>query len=158
MRIVGLVICLGLLLSLPGYGLSQNSRLDSIENSLTIILASSARLGAELTNLQTISAEQRKRIESLLSELGILRTRLEVSGTLLTKYRRRVEELKDIIDGLETRLSQLSESFERTVEPLQEALDVAEKDIRVQKVKTVVWSVVTGFAGILLGLGLSLIL
>ncbi|KKL90284.1 hypothetical protein LCGC14_1906250 [marine sediment metagenome] len=157
MRISGLGICFGLLLLSQSYGLSQNLQLDSIENSLIIILASSAKLGTELTNLQTTSAEQKQRIDSLLSELGILRTRLEVSGTLLSKYKQRVEELKGIIRELETRLSQLSESYERTVKPLQEALEIAEKELRVQKIKTVVWSIIAGVLGVGMGLGLSVI-
>jgi len=156
-RISGLGICFGLLLLSQSYGLSQNLQLDSIENSLIIILASSAKLGTELTNLQTTSAEQKQRIDSLLSELGILRTRLEVSGTLLSKYKQRVEELKGIIRELETRLSQLSESYERTVKPLQEALEIAEKELRVQKIKTVVWSIIAGVLGVGMGLGLSVI-
>ena len=157
MRIGGLGICFGLLLLSQSYGLSQNLQLDSIENSLIIILASSAKLGTELTNLQTTSAEQKQRIDSLLSELGILRTRLEVSGTLLSKYKQRVEELKGIIRELETRLSQLSESYERTVKPLQEALEIAEKELRVQKIKTVIWFIIAGVLGVAAGLGLSVI-
>ncbi len=135
MRTTALIICFVMILPLsPFFGLSQTGRLNSIELRLMNILAFSAKLEEEQKNSNRITVEQLQKIENLIKELGQLRVRLTVSGTLLKKYRHRVTELLDIISELETKLQQLSESCENTVRPLQEALDIAEKRVTLYKV------------------------
>ena len=69
----------------------------------------------------------------------------------MEKYRHRVGELQGIIEQLEAKLKQLSESFENTVQPLREATTVAESEIRRQKIKAVIWAIIAAIGGGLAG-------
>ena len=159
-RVLCLCLCCALLLlPSPIFGLSPIERLNSIERRLQSIVIYSAQLEEELGNSQRISGEQQKNIEQLLSELQGLRIRLEASRSLLEKYRSRAGELLSTIERLEARLKTLSESYENTVRPLQEALGIAEKEIRRQKIKTwffmIFAAAAAGYTGYRLGKGLS---
>ena len=157
MRTIVSIICLSLLPSLLIFGLSQNGLLNNIELRLMNIIVSSEKLEEESKISKQISLEKKQRVEKILTELGGLKTRLKVSVNLMTKYRHRVTELLGTINRLEAKLRKLSVSYENTVKPLQEALDLAEVEIRVQKVKTVIWSIVAGVLGVAAGLSLSVI-
>ena len=155
-RALCFLLCIALLLlPSPIFGLSPTERLNSIERRLQSIVIYSQKLEEELANSQRISGEQQKHIEQLLSELAGLKTRLEASRSLLEKYKSRAGELLSTIEQLETRLKQLSESYENTVRPLQEALRVAEKEIRVRKIRSVIMAVAAFLAGVGLGYGLK---
>jgi len=133
------LLCIALLL-LPSPIFANNliEPLNSIERNLIAILAYSQKLEEELENSKAISLEQQKNIEQMLSDLSDLRIRLEASRSLLGKYKIRAAELLNIIAQLEAKLKQLSESYENTVRPLNQALGIAEKEIRRQKIKTVI--------------------
>ena len=155
-RVLCFTLCIALLLlPSPIFGLSPIERLNSIERRLQSIVIYSARLEEELENSQRISGEQQKNIEQLLSELQGLRIRLEASRRLSATHKSQAGELLNTIEELETRLEQLSKSFENTVRPLNQALDIAEKEIRRQKIKTVFYVIlaaaVAGAAGYRIG-------
>ncbi len=123
---------------------NQTSLLNSIEQRLLRVIAYSEKLMEQSVDSERISEEQKQYIEKILKELDDLRTRLTVSGLLLTKFKGRTIELLGIISKLETKLKELSESFENTVQPLKEALVIAENEIHRQKVKTVIWAIIVG--------------
>ena len=144
-RVLCFTLCIVLLLlPSPIFALSPNGQLNSIERRLQNIVIYSAQLEEELKDSQRISGEQQKNIERTLSELGDLRIRLETSRSLLEKYKNRAGELLSTIEQLEARLKQLSESYENTVRPLQQALKVAEKEIRRQKIEKWIFSILAG--------------
>ncbi len=159
------MVCLFLMTLLsPLYGLTQNGRLNSIEQRLMTISAYSEKLEEQSAISERISIEKEQRAEKMLRELGGLREelkqqrlRLEASETWTEQYGQRIAGLLGIISELETRLKQLSKSFESTVQPLKEALVIAERQIRVQRVKTVIWSIIVGVLGVAAGLGLSVV-
>jgi len=155
-RVLCFTLCIALLLlPSPIFGLSLNEWLSNIEQRLLNIVIYSQKLEDELENSQKISLEQQKNIEQTLRELGDLKIRLEASRSLLGKFKNRVGELLSIIAQLETRLSQLSESFENTVRPLNLALDIAEKEIRRQKIKTVIYTILAAVAAGAVGYGIG---
>jgi chromosome segregation ATPase len=146
----------------PLFGQNPNEQLNSIEQRLQRIVIYSQKLEDELKDSQKISNEQQQTISGLLNELAGLRSELaeqsqelESSNASLESYRLRANELLSIISELETRLKQLSESFENTVQPLQEALRAAEKEIRRQKTKTVIWVILAAAAAGAAGYGIG---
>ena len=155
-RVLCLCLCFALLLlPSPIFGLSPTERLNSIERRLQSIVIYAAQLEEELGTSQRISGEQQKNIEQLLSELGNLRIRLEASRSLLEKYKNRAGELLSTIEQLEVKLKALSESYEDTVRPLREALGIAEKEIRRQKIKTVIYAILAAAAAGAAGYGIG---
>ena len=155
-RVLCFTLCIALfLLPSPIFALSPNGQLNSIERNLIAILAYSQKLEEELENSKTISLEQQRNIEQTLSELGDLRIRLETSRSLLEKYKNRAGELLCTINELEKRLQQLSESDESTVRPLNQALGIAEKEIRRQKIKTVIYVILAAAAAGAAGYGIG---
>jgi chromosome segregation ATPase len=94
-------------------------------------------------------------LAGLRSELAEQSQKLESSNASLENYRLRVNELLSIISELETRLKQLSESFENVVRPLQQALTVAERELRRQKIKTVIWVILAAAAAGAAGYGIK---
>jgi chromosome segregation ATPase len=180
-------LCIALLLlPWPSYASEPNKQLLSIEYKLSRIIGYSDRLKeelqqsqkiseeqkkqikglltelsglkAKLDSSQKISAEQKKNIERLLSELGQLRTELEASKTSLQKYRHRADELLNTIGQLETRLKQLSASYEASEISWEKALDAAETEIRIRKIRTMIMAIVAFLAGAGLGYGLKSII
>lgn len=156
----GRVLCCWLciaLLFLPSLSSAQslNDYLDNIELNLLAILGYSKTLEGELQNSQNLSEMQRQQIEQLLIELSELRTRLEISRTLLSKYKNRVGELLSLIDQLEVKLKQLSASYEASEASWSKTVQAAEKEIRVRKIKTIFWIIVVaagaGVAGYSIG-------
>ena len=155
-RLLCFTLCIALLLlPSPIFANNPNGQLSSIEQNLIAILAYSQKLEDELGNSKAISLEQQRNIEQLLSELGNLRIRLEASRSLLEKYKNRAGELLSTIEQLETMLKVLSESYKNTVQPLQLALDIAEKEIRRQKIRMVLYIILAaagaGVAGFTIG-------
>ena len=139
---------------LPLCATNQNELLASIEMRLQNIILYSQRLEEELQSSNRISDEQRQNIERQLSELASLRIRLQASEISSKHYKNQVSLLLDSIRTLETKLGELSRSCERTVKPLQEALDLAEKQMHRQKIKTVIYTVLAVVAGGVAGYGI----
>jgi len=155
-RVLCFTLCIALLL-LPSmsFGTSQIEWLSNIEQRLQNIVIYSAKLEEELANSQRISGEQQRLITQTLSELGDLRIRLEASRNLSLTYRNRVDELLSTIEQLQEKLKKLSESFENTIEPLQQALDIAEKEIRRQKTRMVIYVILAAAAAGAAGYGIG---
>ena len=137
----------------PIFGQNPSERLNSIEQRLQNIVIYSQKLEDELKNSQKISNEQQQTVSKLLNELAELRSELtkqsqelESSNASLESYRLRVNELLSIISELEKRLQQLSESCESIAQPLRDALTIAEKELRRQKIKTVIYVILAAAA------------
>ena len=115
----------------------------------------SQKLEDELTTLQTISNEQQKSIKLLLKELTDLRIRLNTSRSLLEKHKKRAGELLSTITLLEEKLKRLSESFDHTEQAWRKYQIAIEKELRQQKIKTVLYIIlagaVSGAAGYIIG-------
>jgi DNA repair ATPase RecN len=135
-----------LLLPSLSFAESLNDYLDNIELNLMAILSYCGRLETELQNSNDLSEQQKMQIEQLLSELSELRTRLEVSRTLLERYKSRVGGLLSSIDQLEAKLTQLSASYAASEASWKKTIRAAEKEIRVRRIKTVIWIVAVGVA------------
>ena len=162
-RALCFTLCIALLLlPSPIFGLSPIERLNSIENRLQNIVIYSQKLEGELENSQRISREQQQIISGLLSELASLRSELseqrsglESSNASLESSRLRVGELLSTIDELEAKLKPLSESCENIAQPLRDALTIAEKELRRQKIKTVIYVILAAVAAGAAGYGIG---
>ena len=153
----------------PIFGQNQNEQLSSIEQRLQSIVIYSQKLEEELKDSQRISSEQQQTISGLLNELAGLRSELldqrkelseqsqelESSNASLESYRLRVDELLNTISELEKRLKPLSESCESIAKPLRDALTIAEKEIRRQKIKTWLYVLLAAAAAGAAGYGIG---
>lgn len=149
-------LCIALLLlPLPIFAQSQNLQLNSIEQRLQNIVIYSQQLEKELKSSQNLSQQRKQIINDQLIELGDLRIELENWKTSDSQKAKRILELLSTIEKLETKLQQLSESYENTVKPLQQALTVAEKEIRRQKIKTLLYMILAAAAAGTAGYGIG---
>jgi len=98
----------------------------------------------ELKNSQTLSQYRQQIISDQLIELADLKTELESWKTSDEQKAKQIAELLTIIAELEKRLKELSESCKNIVTPLQEALTIAEKEVRQQKIEKWVFTFIVG--------------
>lgn len=155
-RVLCFTLCIGLLLlPSPIFALNPSERLNSIESRLQNIVIYSQQLEDELQSSQDLTQQKQQIINEQLTELAALRIELESWKASDEQKAKRIAELLNIINELEKRLQQLSESCENIVKPLREALKQAEKEIHRQKIEkwlfTIGGTALAGYVGYRIG-------
>jgi len=149
-------LCIALL-TIPSlsYANSTTAIVRSTEERYLTILAYSKQLAEEL-RLQKISlAEYRQKSSDLQSELAIMSSDLENLQTDSTELKKEISELKSSIDESVKKQQEDLKKYEDLEKVCQEIAETAQKEIRRQKIKTVIYLILTAVAAGAAGYGIG---
>jgi len=150
------ILCIALLL-LPSLSYANSTReiVRSTEEHYMTILAYSKQLTEEL-RLQKITLEEYKQKSSdLQNELAIMSSDLENLQTDSASLKQEISELKSSIDELLKKQQEDLKRYEALEKTCQKIAETAQKEIRRQKIETVIMAVVAFLVGASLGYGLK---
>ena len=149
--LIFLVICflIGPLWSLCANNTSEI--VQSTEERYMTILACSKQLAEEL-RLQRISLnEYKQKSQDLQNELATMSSDLENLQTDSKQLKQEISGLKNSIDGLLKKQQEDLKKYEALERTCQEIAETAEREIRQQKIKTVVYIILAAAAGFAIG-------
>jgi len=155
-RVLCFTLCIALL-TIPSlsYANSTTAIVRSTEERYLTILAYSKQLAEEL-RLQKISlAEYRQKSSDLQSELAIMSSDLENLQTDSTELKKEISELKSSIDESVKKQQEDLKKYEDLEKVCQEIAETAQKEIRRQKIKTVIYLILTAVAAGAAGYGIG---
>jgi len=143
-RVLCFTLCI-VLLTIPSlsYANSTTAIVRSTEEHYLTILAYSKQLAEEL-RLQRISlAEYRQKSNDLQNDLATMSSDLENLQTDSEELKNQISELKSSISESVKKQQEDLRKYEALEKTCQEIAETAQKEIRRQKTRTVIWVILT---------------
>ena len=149
-------LCIALLLlPLPSYANSTSEIVRSTEERYMTILAYSKQLAEEL-RLQRISLEEyRRKSSDLQVKLIEMSSDLKSLQADSEKSKQEISGLKSSIDGLLKKQQEDLKKYEALEKTCQEIADTAQKELRRQKIRTVIYVILAAAAAGTAGYGIG---
>jgi len=155
-RVLCLCLCCALL-TIPSLSYANNTQeiVQSTSERYMTILAYSKQLAEEL-RLQKISlAEYRQKSNDLQNDLATMSSDLENLQTDSTELKQEISELKSSIDESVKKQQEDLQKYEGLEKVCQEIAEMAQKEIRRQKTRTVIYVILAAAAAGAAGYGIG---